>query len=329
VLIPPDLRGRHEHHRGNYAIRPVVRLMGEGRELRGRRKDGSEFPVEISLSPVQTGDGLVVIAAVRDITDRKAAEEEIRELNRTLEARVHERTAQLEASNRELESFSYSVSHDLRTPLRAISGYSSILAEDFGGRLGPEGQATLATIVRNVARMNQLIDDILAFARLGTQEIEKRPIDMERLVREVYGELLEAEPQRSIEFKVGQLEEAWGDWGMLRQVVTNLLDNALKYTRPRESALVEIHGELRGEAYYYVVRDNGVGFPRAYRDKLFAVFRRLHKAQDFEGTGVGLAIVARVIARHGGQVTADGESDQGATFAFTLPRVSTGQSDEE
>jgi hypothetical protein len=116
---------------------------------------------------------------------------------------------------------------------------------------------------------------------------------------------------------------------MLRQVVTNLLDNALKYTRPRESALVEIHGELRGEAYYYVVRDNGVGFPRAYRDKLFAVFRRLHKAQDFEGTGVGLAIVARVIARHGGQVTADGESDQGATFAFTLPRVSTGQSDEE
>lgn len=238
-----------------------------------------------------------------------------------LETQVAQRTKALEGTNAELESFSYSVSHDLRAPLRAIHGFARILLEDHHAKLDPEAQRLLGVIDQNTRRMGQLIDDLLAFSRLGRKEISTAPVDMRELATLVADEVRRTDTARTgtLNIQIDPLPQAHGDRALLRQVLSNLLQNAAKFTRDRADARVEVGSRSNGEQTVYFVKDNGAGFDGRYADKLFGVFQRLHTADQFDGTGVGLAIVKRIVQRHGGRVWAEGAVDQGATFFFTLP----------
>jgi light-regulated signal transduction histidine kinase (bacteriophytochrome) len=255
----------------------------------------------------------------RDITGRKRAEQEIRQLNADLERRVIERTDQLEAANKELEAFSYSVSHDLRAPLRAVSGFSQIVLEDYGAQLPEEGKQHLQTICDGAQRMGMLIDDLLSFARLSRLPLTKQIVNAEQQVRDSLDELQSEQNGRALDVRVGELPGCHGDPALLKQVWLNLLSNALKYTKNRALGAVEIGSTREKDTTVYFVRDNGTGFDMQYAGKLFGVFQRLHRQEDFAGTGVGLAIVQRIVNRHGGRIWADSAPDRGATFYFTLP----------
>ena len=248
-----------------------------------------------------------------DITEKRRAQEAIRALNADLATRAR----QLEDMNKELESFSYSVSHDLRAPLRAVDGFARMLEEDYAERLDAEGRRLLGVVRASSRQMGQLIDDLLAFSRLGRQAIARGRVDMRRLVDEVIAEMRARFPTTKIE--IGPLPHAEGDGALLRQVWINLIGNALKYSAKAPEPTVSIRGEARDGENVYRVQDNGAGFDMRYRDKLFGVFQRLHRADEFEGTGVGLAIVQRIVARHGGRVDAEAKLGQGATFSFALP----------
>jgi PAS domain S-box-containing protein len=261
---------------------------------------------------------LISIMAVQlgPVIRRKRAEEEIRRLN----AQLQNRAAELETANKELESFSYSVSHDLRSPLRAVSGYSQMLEEDFGGALDDEGRRLLKVIRDNSQKMGMLIDDLLTFSRLGRQSIAALRMEMEPLVREVLNDLATTSGTHAPQWLIGRLPQARGDRALLKQVWVNLLSNALKFSSGRDQPVIEVGGSIEGDQAVYYVKDNGVGFDMQYSNKLFGVFQRLHTAEEFPGTGVGLAIVQRVVNRHGGRVWAEAKPDQGAAFFFTLPR---------
>ena len=443
VLVPMEFRHAHGGHRAEYWQRPTPRAMGKGRDLFGRRKDGTEFPLEIGLSPIDGSEGMEVLAVVVDITERKRMEEALKrerdftyalmdslsgifylfdrdgkflswnkeferisgytaeemqerqpidfflgedkerirariaevfaegqssveaelvakdgarlpyfftgrrievngkpcvvgmgidisarleaeralqQLNEDLEERVRARTAQMEAVNRELEAFSYSVSHDLRAPLRHIHGFASLLNDHLKATLDEKAQHYLDKIAESSGHMGQLIDDLLAFSRMGRQELHKTRVQFERLVRDVIREL-EGETQgREVVWNIGPAAEVWADPAMLRLVLVNLIDNALKYTHPRAVARIAIAAsDERGETVCSV-RDNGVGFDMHYADKLFGVFQRLHTAGEFPGTGIGLANVRRIISRHGGRTWAEGAFNAGACFYFSLPK---------
>jgi signal transduction histidine kinase len=241
------------------------------------------------------------------------------ELARTTEV-VRKQAAQLEAANKDLESFSYSVSHDLRAPLRAIDGYSNILRERCGDKLGDEDNRVLGKIIENTQRMDTLIKDLLAFSQLGRRPVSAAEIDMDALAREVIDELRSAPGQRVPECVLKPLPVGWGDRSLIRQVWLNLLSNAIKFTGTREVPSIELGGTSEETRNVYYVKDNGAGFDMRYYDKLFGVFQRLHSAKEFPGTGVGLAIVQRVVAHHGGRAWAEGKPGEGATFYFALPK---------
>ena len=245
---------------------------------------------------------------------RNLAEENLKQANERLERR----TAELSETNIELESFAYSVAHDLRAPLRHIAGYSSVLAQDYGPRLDTEGLRCLTTIVDSARRMGRLVDDLLALSQIGRKELEFQETELDSLVAQVVEELAPESAGRELEWHIGDLFSAECDPGLMKQVFANLLSNAVKYTRTQQHAVIEVGQSTQNGEQVIFIRDNGVGFEMQYADKLFGVFQRLHKARDFEGTGVGLAIVQRIIRKHGGRIWAEAALDQGATFFFTL-----------
>ncbi|RYZ97705.1 MAG: PAS domain S-box protein [Sphingobacteriaceae bacterium] len=257
---------------------------------------------------------------IRNVSERKKAELEILQLNETLEKKVVERTLQLEEVNKELESFSYSVSHDLRTPLRAINGYAMMLKEDFEGKLGDEGNRIINTITNNARLMGQLIDDLLAFSRLGRKALVFYTVDMHALVKSCVRELLENEPI-NYDITLQELPPCEADPGMTKHIWMNLIGNAIKYSAKAAKPIIEIGFIDEGEDVTYFVKDNGVGFDMQYSNKLFGVFQRLHRSGEFEGTGVGLALVKRIIDKHNGTIWADALPGKGAAFYFRLPHT--------
>jgi PAS domain S-box-containing protein len=289
-------------------------------EIKNRAKDGSIYWVDTTIVPIMSKQGKPrqYIAIRADITDLKLAQEEVHKLNDELEHRVVERTAQLETANRELEAFSYSVSHDLRAPLRHISGFSKMLVEEFGATLDPRAHHYLERIQTGTQKMGLLVDELLNLARVGRHVLRPQPTRLNSIIAEVIAILQPDSEGRRIEWRIADLTEVECDPVLVKQVFQNLLANALKFTRPRARAVIEVsHKEEDGQPVF-MVRDNGVGFSMKYVDKLFGVFQRLHSTDEFEGTGIGLVTVQRIVRKHGGRVWAEGEVDKGAAFYFTL-----------
>ncbi len=300
-LIPENVRTQHVQHRADYIKAPKVRAMGAGIELHAIKKDGTKFPVEISLSPLRTEEGLLISASVRDITARKELENELRK------------------STAEMEAFTYSVSHDLRAPLRGIIGFTNMLEEDYSAKLDDEARRITSVIKNNTLKMGHLIDDLLAFSRMGKKEIIKTKIDTMVLVKEIINEMSVQNNNKRVRWNLGSLQTIHADINTLRQVWINLISNAIKYSAKKDEQCIDIGSTAQGKETVFYVKDNGVGFDESYKHKLFKVFQRLHSAEEFEGTGVGLALVEKIISRHGGKVWAEGKPDEGACFYFSLP----------
>ncbi len=316
MLVPERFRHQHVGLREGYADRPQTRPMGNGQELYARRKDGSEFPVLISLSPIRSDAGLSIFSAIRDITSQRAAEQNIRELN----ARLTRQNAELKAVNQELEAFSYSVSHDLRAPLRAIDGFSRILVDEHGTQLDAGAGDLLHRVRRATQQMGRLIDDLLKLSRVTRSDLHLQEVDLSALVQEVLEGLRQQEPERSVDLVCAPDLAVQGDTKLLRIALDNLIGNAWKFTGQRDRARIEFGVREVAGAPAYCVADNGAGFDMAYSDKLFGAFQRLHDASEFPGTGVGLATVQRIIHKHGGRIWAEATVDAGATFCFSLAR---------
>jgi len=323
-LIGQNHRILNSGHHSKEFFQQMYHTIANGKvwhgEIKNRAKDGSIYWVDTTIVPFVGEDGKPrqYVAIRADITERKQAEEEIQELNDELEHRVVERTAQLETANKELEAFSYSVSHDLRAPLRHISGFSKMLTEEFGSSLDPNAQHYVERIQAGTQKMGLLVDELLNLARLGRHALTLQPTGLNSMVTEVVAILQPDTAGRRVEWVITDLPTMECDPVLVKQIFQNLLANALKFTRPRAHAVIEVsHKEEDGQPVF-MVRDNGIGFSMKYVDKLFGVFQRLHRVEDFEGTGIGLATVQRIVQKHGGRVWAEAELDKGAAFYFTL-----------
>ena len=316
-----DIKPEFDKQRFTEFVTPLLR--GECEELNfetlHQRKDGSTYPVDVHLQLSRAEQPFVFVAIILDITERKEAERKLQEYQEHLEDMVEQRTHNLVAVNRELESFCYSVSHDLRAPLRSIDGFSQALLEDYGNKLEEDAQGYLVRVRASTQRMGQLIDDLLKLSRVVRSDMNMLSVDMAELAREVESRLRESEPDRDVDFVVSGELCVQGDERLLLTMLENLLGNAWKFTANKDSARIGL-GETKqedGRTVYYI-KDNGAGFDETYVHKLFEPFQRLHSMQEYEGTGVGLATVQRIIRRHGGDVWAEGKIDQGATVFFTL-----------
>lgn len=316
-LIGQDHRIINSGYHSKEFIRNLWVTIANGKiwrgELKNKAKDGTIYWVDTTIVPFlnEKGKPYQYVAIRADITNRKNAEEEFHKLNQELEERVIQRTE-------ELEAFSYSISHDLRAPLRAVNGYAKMLEEDYNSLFDKEGKRLLKTVQNNAKRMGILIDDLLAFSRLGRKELIKTTVDMKELFENALAEL-EKTVQHNAKVIINPLHPAKVDYALLNQVATNLLSNAIKYSSKTNYPRIEITSTLENGEISYSVRDNGAGFDEGYMDKLFGVFQRLHSVEEFEGTGVGLAVVKRIINKHNGSVWAEGKEGEGATFYFSLP----------
>ena len=318
IIIPSRHHATYHRALAQFLTTGAGPMLGERIELTALHVDGREFPVELTVTPIRLADAWLFCAFLRDISQRRREELEIKRLNEVLEQRVTDRTAALAAANRELEAFTYSVSHDLRAPLRHVSSFVRIFADEFRDTLAPKAQHYLKRIEDGAQRMSHLVDDLLTLARVGKQDLQLRATPLAPIVERIVAALKADLVGREIEWRVGELPVVQCDAGLMGIVLTNLLSNAVKYTRPRERAVIEIGQTERDGEQVLFVRDNGVGFDMKYADKLFGVFQRLHRAEEFEGTGVGLATVQRIAHKHGWKIWAEAVVDQGATFFFTV-----------
>ncbi len=305
----------------------VQRVRAEGMvkiETLHRHKGGQTFLLEIWASFITVSHRDLLLCMARDISARKKSEETIRRSNEQLDARVRERTRQLEQANRELESFSYSISHDLRAPVRSIRGFAQIIHEDHGEKLDREAARLFKFIVDSAVRMDELIEDLLAFSKVNSHQLSRSHVDMRELAESVIAESLDGPEKPAVAIELAALPATTGDKSLLRQVFANLVGNALKFSTKATQPRIEIGAREEEDVTTYFVRDNGVGFNMKYASKLFQVFQRLHNPEQFEGTGIGLAIVHRIVQRHGGKVWAESAPNAGATFYFSLPAATSG-----
>jgi len=312
----------NEYSRAGKIAYEMMSEKGVGEvETQWKRKDNRIFDCLIRIAPLNISNPAEGnIAVISDITERKRAEEELQKYQQQLELLVEERTAELKKANKELETFSYSVSHDLRAPLRAIDGFTNILMEDYVSKLDDEGKRLGSVLQQSARKMGQLIDDLLAFSRLGRSAMSFSDIEMKKMAKTIYQEETNPKARKRITFTLADLPNVEGDPAMMRQMWRNLISNALKFSEHHKQAVISISCQEEEDQVTYCIKDNGAGFNMKYKDKLFTVFQRLHSEKEFEGTGVGLALVQQIIRRHGGEVWAEGEVDRGAAFYFSLPK---------
>jgi PAS domain S-box-containing protein len=328
---PGDMTGKHvsivnapaEKSPEQTAIEIMNQLDKKGfwtGEVLNIKKDGTVFWSHANVAIFNHSKyGKVLVSVQEDITDRKNAEFQIKKLNEELEVRVIQRTQLLEAANKELEAFSYSVSHDLRAPLRSVHGFTKILLEDYEANLDEEGKRICGVISSSATQMGELIDDLLSFSRIGRSSLNPSVIDMKKMAMVIFEGMTSPAERKRIKLNIGKLQKAFGDVALFGQVWTNLISNAIKYTSKNDVSEISIGSKITGDMIIYFIKDNGVGFDMQYAHKLFGVFQRLHSEAEFEGNGVGLAIIQRIILKHGGKVWAEGEVGKGATFYFSLP----------
>jgi PAS domain S-box-containing protein len=315
VLLPERFRERHVSHRDGYQRNPHTRPMGTELELFGRRKDGSEFPVEISLSPMTPDEGgTLIIGNIRDATARKVADEHLRAV-----------AADLARSNAELEHFAYVASHDLQEPLRMVASYTQLLARRYKGKLDEDADEFIGFAVDGARRMQELINDLLTYSRAGTQPLQLQPVDTLLLVDQVVNDLAAAIRDSNASVTHDNLPIVQGDPTQLRQLFQNLLANGIKFHRPAEAPRVHVSATLEHGPWTFSVSDNGIGIEPRYLERIFVLFRRLHTRADYPGTGIGLAICKKIVERHGGQIRVESAPGRGTTFWFTLPVVCVGK----
>jgi PAS domain S-box-containing protein len=314
ILMPERFRGRHYGHRTSYANDPHTRPMGIGLELFGRRKDATEFPVEISLSPMSSEDESVVISIIRDVTRRKETEQRLRAA-----------AMDLARSNAELEQFAYVASHDLQEPLRMVASYTQLLGRRYKGRLDPDADEFIGFAVDGARRMQELINDLLAYSRVGTRALHVEALDTGQLVDQVIGDLAAAIADAGASVTRDELPIVRADGTQLRQLFQNLIANGIKFSRPDTPPDVHLSARRDRNAWTFTVSDNGIGIEAQYLDRIFVLFQRLHSRGEYPGTGIGLAICKKIIERHGGHIDVESQPGTGTTFSFTIPAQEGGR----